>query len=48
MGAFLQLPDIHRAYPAARKRGASHNVLTGAVLDVAFDVVLHELARHDL
>lgn len=48
MGAFLQLTDIHRAYPAARKRGASHNVLTGAVLDAAFDVVLHELARHDL
>ena len=40
--------DIFRVYPAGRKRSVGLGVLTGAALDVAFDVVLHELYRHGL
>ena len=48
MSEFLSLTDIRRVYPAARQSMAARGVQTAAVLDVAFDVVLHELHRNDL
>ena len=42
---FVSRNEIARAFPKAAN---DHEVLTAAVLDVAFDLVLHELHRHGL
>ena len=45
MSCFLTVDDVRMAYPAAGRAGGARTVLTAAALDVAFDVILHELNR---